>query len=113
MSVDKIPNFDVKSLCTEGITDLQAAEECADYFSAISDEFVPLDMSNIPSTYSLPLQRVSRDEITARLKSFKKPRSMVPGDIFPQLVNNYAVCLSEPLGKIYSEVFVTFHWPLV
>ena len=48
----------------------------------------------------------------ARLRSFKKPRSMVPGDIFPQLVTNYAVSLSEPLEKIYGEVFASYHWPL-
>ena len=38
---------------------------------------------------------------------------MVPGDIFPQLVMNYAVSLSEPLELIYRGVFETYHWPLV
>ena len=37
---------------------------------------------------------------------------MVPGDIFPQLVTNYAASLSEPLETIYGEVFRTYHWPL-
>ena len=113
MSVDKVADFDVKTLCSEGASDIQAAEECADYFSAISDEFVPLDVSLLPSTHSIRLIPVQRTEIIKRLKSFKKPRSMVPGDIFPQLVTNYAVSLSEPLEWIYKSVFETYHWPLV
>ena len=55
MSVDKVPNFDVKTLCSNGASNFQAAEECADYFSAISDEFQPLDLSTLPTTYSVQL----------------------------------------------------------
>ena len=60
-SVDKQPNFDVKTLCTPGASDKEAAEECADYFSAISDEFVPLDMSALPVIYSKKLRRGLRN----------------------------------------------------
>ena len=49
------PNFDNKSLCPPGVTNLEAAETCADYFSAISDEFLPLDMGKLPTTFSSPL----------------------------------------------------------
>ena len=111
-SVDKVPNFDVKSLCRAGASDKEAAEECASYFSAISDEFVPLDMSKLPTTYSVPLTFISHGEITKRLRSFKKPRSMVPGDVFPQLVSNYAPYLAVPLEVVYKEVMTTYQWPL-
>ena len=111
--MDKVPNFDVKTLCVPGATDVQAAEECADYFSAISNEFTPLDVSKLPVTYSIPLARISWQEIAIRLAKFKKPRSMVPGELFPQLVTNYAPYLSQPLEMIYNEVFITYHWPLV
>ena len=50
---------------------------------AISNELTPLDMNNLPATYSLPLSKITRNEIDVRLKKFKKPRSMVPGDVFP------------------------------
>ena len=93
-SVNKTPNFDVKDVCGDGATDLQAAEECADYFSAISDEFVPLNVNDLPETFSVRLTPVTHLEIAARLRSFKKSRWMVPGDIFPQLVSHYAVSLS-------------------
>ena len=38
---------------------------------------------------------------------------MVPGDIFPQLVNNYAVVLAITLETIYNAVVTEFHWPLI
>ena len=34
---EKKPNFDVKSVCTPGASNLEAAEQCADYFSVISN----------------------------------------------------------------------------
>ena len=67
MNVDKVPNFDVKTVCKDGASDLEAAEECADYFSAISDEFEPLDLEALPSTYSLRLTNISRSDIIKRL----------------------------------------------
>ena len=112
-SVDKIPNFDVKSVCLPGCIDLEAANECAVYFSAISNEFRPLDLSNLPTTYDLSLPRIDHVEVASRLRSQRKPHSTVPGDIFPQLVNAFAVELSFPLSTIYNAVITTFHWPLV
>ena len=38
---------------------------------------------------------------------------MVPGDIFPQLVGNYAQFLAEPLEVIYNDIIDTFQWPLI
>ena len=38
---------------------------------------------------------------------------MVPGDIFPKLVTDYAPYLAVPLEVIYREVMDTFQWPLV
>ena len=61
--MEKVPNFDVKTLCKDGASDLEAVEECADYFSAISDEFQPLDLTALPSTYSLHLIPIDRTDI--------------------------------------------------
>ena len=112
-SVDKIPNFDVKEMYSAGCSDLEAANECADFFSAISDEFVLLDLSRIPSTYSLRLPRIEFADIAFRLRTMRKPRSMVPGDIFPQLVSNYSTALALPLETIYNAVTTELHWPCV
>ena len=67
-SIDKTPNFDVKSVCKQDSTDEEAAEECADFFSAISDEFTPLDLSQLPSTYSQILPHIHHTEVATRLR---------------------------------------------
>ena len=100
-------------MCSAGCLDLEAANECADFFGVFRDEFVPLDLSLIPSTYSLRLPRIDFTEIAFRLRTMRKPRSMVPGDIFPQLVSNYSVALALPLETIYNAVTSEFHWPCV
>ena len=38
---------------------------------------------------------------------------MALGDIFLQLVTNYAVALSDPLETIYNSVLQNFQWPSV
>ena len=103
-SIDKKPNFDVKTLCAEGASDFQAANECAEFFGAISDEFTPLDISRLPSTYSVRLPYIDHTEVARRLRVMRKPRSMVPGDIFPQLVSNYSTALSLQLADIFNAI---------
>ena len=97
----------------EGVSDAQAAEKCADFFSRISDEFTPLDMEALPVTFSCPFQRIDIMEIARRLWRCRKPRSRVPGDVFPQLVNNYAGGFAISLEVIYNKVITKFHWPMV
>ena len=70
-----------------------------------------MDLSSIPSTYSLG-PRIEEQEVARQLRVMRKPRSMVPGDIFPQLVSNYNVALSFPLTVIFNAVTDQFHWPV-
>ena len=37
----------------------------------------------------------------------------MPGDIFPQLVTNYAMDLAQPLQWIYHGLVDTYHWLMV
>ena len=53
----------------------QIAEEAAKYFSSISQEFAPLDLTKIPTTYERPLPPLTVHEISERLKTMKKPES--------------------------------------
>lgn len=46
-----------------------------------------------------------------RLISFKKPKSMVLGDIFPQLVSRAAPWLATPLTNIYNMISSDHTWP--
>ena len=48
-----------------------------------------------------------------RLRKFKKPKSVVRGDLFPELVTTYADFLAVPLTSIYNEISETNVWPEV
>lgn len=84
----------------------------ADHFNGISSEFRGLDPADIPVTYSSPIPLISPDQLIARLRSFRKPKSMVKYDVFPALINQTAPFLTGPLSLIYNTMIVNKAWPL-
>ena len=110
---ERPPQFDVRSLFPAGKTDAEIAEGLADHFNDISQEFDGLNAASVPVTYSSPIQILSRNDVTGRLRKFKKPKSMVKHDIFPSLVNPAAEYLSGPLTHIYNTISTSKTWPLM
>ena len=49
--------------------------------------------------------------VAARLKKFRKPKSQVPGDIFPDLVSKFADILAVPLTYIFNFSLSSLSWP--
>ena len=94
-----------------GSTDLQVAEGLADNFNAVSSEFQPLEPEDIPATHDVALPRLEVWQVAGRLKHFRKPKSMVAGDIFPKLVTIISDQLAVPLTNIYNEITSSFIWP--
>ena len=111
-SKERPPQFDVRSLFP-GKDDITVAEKLADHFNGISREFDGLDPDAVPSTHSSPVQILTPSVIAKRLRSFRKPKSMVKHDIFPSLVNGAADVLSVPLADIYNTVSTSRTWPLL
>ena len=101
--------FDVRSLFP-GSTDKQAAEKLADYFNEVSREFEPLEPHDIPCSKPSGGATLERFEVAARLKKMRKLKSMVPGDVFPQLVTMYSDFFAIPLTSIYNEILSTYVW---
>ena len=81
-SKEKPNEFDVRELY-EGKNDTEVAEALDEHFGSISQEFNGLDQDiNLDAgNYALPVLQVL--EVASRLRKFKKPKSMVKGDIFP------------------------------
>ena len=102
--------FNVKDLL-EDRTDEEAAKILAGYFNRISDKFDPLRPGEIPCTRDKDLPVLHEYEVAARIRRFKKPRSMVPGDIFPKLVTQFADFLAIPLTDIYNCITESKKWP--
>ena len=57
----------------------EIAEKVAAFFNSISNEYEPLLATEINT--SAPLRRIEMYEVAARLRSCKKPKAQVPGDI--------------------------------
>ena len=91
-----------------GKTEAEITELVADFFNEISTQFAPLDPVDGGTHGEWTLQR---SEVSKMLRTCKKPRSKVAGDIFPHLVTRYSELLATPLTRIYNEVLRTGAWP--
>ena len=79
----------------------------------ISQEFEALEPRDIPLTYLKNLPLIEPWQLAARIKKFKKPKSMVKGNIFPALMTLYCDRLALPLSDVYNEITVTYVWPSI
>ena len=92
-----------------GQGDDEVSEKVAVYFNRISSEYKPLEPLPRPrdSGASCPMMH----EISSRLKSIKKPKSQVEGDIPPKLVQKYHDLLAIPMGYVFAKSYATSTWP--
>ena len=103
--LEKPPLFDIRQLYEDrNMSDKDIAEDMADYFVKVSREFDPLEPSQVPITKDTALPTLQKFEVASRIKRFRKPKSMVPGDIFPCLVTELADFFAIPLTSIYNEI---------
>ena len=85
----------------------------AAFFNRISNEFDPLVDEHIPASKPRVLSKLERHEVSTRLCKFRKPKSMVKGDLFPQLMTIFSDFLAIPLTDIYNEISVSYTWSSV
>ena len=105
--------FDPRTLFPEELTDVEVATRLADHFNRISLEFQPLESWQIPRTHSAPPPILERFQVAGRLRSFRKPKSMVRGDLFPELVTKFSDFLAIPLTDLYNTITRTKSWPTI
>ena len=69
------------------LTEEQCAEKIAEHFAAISSEYDPINPSLLPERVKVKLSDttnppiISEYDTYAKLKSAKKPKSVIPGDL--------------------------------
>ena len=109
--------FEIPSHVESNMSAQQSAELLADYFSCISQEFLPLDCENFSPSLKL---KIKSDETPPILEEFsvykkicgaKKPNSTVPGDLPKKVVKNFAVELAKPLEVIFNAITKTAEYP--
>ena len=108
--MEKPTQFDVRTLY-ESKTDKEISEDLANYFVRISREFDPLEPEQVPFTTDRTLPELQNYEVSARIRKFRKPKLMVPGDVFPCLMTDFSDFFAIPLTIIYNEITTSRIWP--
>ena len=113
-------NFDIPEYLENDYDDEQVSEAMAGYFSAISQEFEPIDVERFSPLIKEELDKgrqesnipiLSEHEVHAKIVKAKKPHSMVPGDIKRVLVKECSVELTPPVTRIYNEITRSKEYP--
>ena len=113
-------NFDIPEYLENDYDDEQISEAMAGYFSAISQEFEPIDVDRFSPLIKEELEKgklesnipiLAEHEVYAKIVKAKKPHSMVPGDIKRVLVKECSVELTPPVTKIYNEITQSKEYP--
>ena len=76
LSAEEVQKWDVRSIFPNR-SDLEVAEDLADFFNGISSEYEPLHTTRIPTTYDEPLPQLTVGEVSERLRRSKKTASLV------------------------------------
>ena len=86
----------------EDATDEQIAAELSDFFSEVTDTLPPLENQYEPLSGGIDWPLINEAEVCTELKNLKKPKSVVKGDILPNLVNPLILTLffnpADPRG---------------
>ena len=87
----------------------EIAEEIAGFFNSISREYQAIPPpSPSPADY---FGRIENYQISARLKTMKKPKTKIPGDIDRRLNEAFSDVIAQPLTYIFNLVTATVQWP--
>ena len=116
----KVKGFTLPSHAEENYSPLQSAEKLADYFFSISQKFKPICIDEFSPRIKTILMAGKTDkakpvleewEVHEKLKSSKKPNSLIPGDLPVKLVKEFTPELAVPITKIYNRITQTAEYP--
>lgn len=102
----------------QGLDDKEIANALANYFSKISQEYQPLNMTLLPERVQNKLNSTENTEIIVepyqvyeKIKSMNIPDSVVPGDFPPRIWKKFGVELAEPVSKLVNNILKYGKWP--
>ena len=117
---EDVDTFDIPEFAEKNYDDEECAEALASYFSTISQEFRPIEVSQFPPNLKIELKNGIDDpdapvleelEVYNKIVQAKKPHSMVPGDIKRKLVVECSVELAAPVTQIYNKITSSRKFP--
>ena len=112
--------FTLPNHVEQNFSPFESAEKLADYFSHISQIFEPISIERFSPSIQEKLKFGLTDsakpvlqpwQVYRKIRSSKKPNSLVPGDLPVKLVNEFDVELAEPVCKIFNKITNTAQYP--
>ena len=114
---DNDNHFSLPSHVEKQLSNQESAEHIAEHFAAISQEFPPLSISDLPTRVQTKLQSagipplVTEYETYRQIRVAKKPKSGVPSDLPRAITKEFAAELALPVSRIVNSILATGEWP--
>ena len=113
-AIDQLNEGEVKVESLSGLSNIQAAQKIAEHFAAVSNEYAPINYSDLPCYLpALPPPQVEEHDVYTRLKYLKKTRSTLPIDIPDKLRQDCSLFLAGPLTAIINNSLTLAKYPAV
>ena len=95
------------------LSDQEQAEAIADSFSAISNEYEPVNRSKIkvPSFSASTVPQFTPAQVRKYLESIKTNKATAPGDIPAKVIKEFAQYLCVPFADVINTGLAVGHWP--
>ena len=112
--------FQLPDHVADKLSEEESAERIANFFSAISQEFDPLDIRKLPPNIQQCLHSAKHDpqipvlethEVFRKIMKAKKPNSVIHGDIPKKVVQLFAPELAGPATIIFNKITTSFEYP--
>ena len=107
-------NGDIEVECLSELNNLQAAQKIAEHFSSISNEYSPIDHTQLPCYLPAPPPPVVEEyDVYLRLNRIKKTRSTLPIDIPDSIRKECSAMLAGPVSSIINTSFSQGLYPSI
>ena len=110
-------SFVLQSHMEANLTAEQSAEKIAAHFSAISQEFPPLNVVLLPDRVKDKLKCpgaapvLSEYQVYRKILQANKPKSGTPNDLPKEIIQEFSPEFATPLTVIFNNMFSTGEWP--
>ena len=112
--------FTLASHVEQNLSPQQSVERMADYFSSISQQYEPLSVQNLPESVRAVMERpvntcdipqIEEWQVWDVMKSGKKTKSAVPGELPAKLRHEFGPELAGPATIIFNKIASSGQWP--
>ena len=112
-AVDQMTGGEIKVESLAGLNNLESAQMIADHFAAISNQYDPVDYTQLPCYLPAPPPpQVTEYDVYLRLRRLKKTKSTLPLDIPDKLRQECSPLLAGPLSSLINSCLSQSVYPL-